>query len=404
MDEQGAVRCFVRNDGEILLYRADGVWDTPSITVGSDEWDPAAEIAEQIGLRGVTHVKSSGDDSSSGTDGLVYLFECDSRHVEIDPDTEWVHPPETLTRKTVPDLWAAYDHVRPRVQTVQDDRTHGSSWLSVRALEILRDEAALAVEGDGTQGERSGDGWDGLASLARRLRDSRPSMAVLENRINRTMFAAREERTVEAIQRAARGAVEQAVGANREAARSAADKLPTRVATISRSGTVETALRTARPAAVLVSESRPGSEGIDVAEALATMTEATVTTDAAFPFELAEWDADAVLIGADRIFPDGRILNKVGTRPAALGAVEAGIDCFVVAATDKIATDTSFDLEDRDPTELYDGPADLTVSNPTFDITPASAVTGVITEQGTLSPAEIEAVAESHQEWTTWDV
>jgi translation initiation factor 2B subunit (eIF-2B alpha/beta/delta family) len=314
-----------------------------------------------------------------------------------------VHPPELLTRETVPDLWAAYDQVRPRVQTVQDDRTHGSSWLSVRALETLRDEAALAVEGDSTQGERSGDDWDGLASLARRLRDSRPSMAVLENRINRAMFAACEERTVKAVQRSARGAIEQAVGANREAARSAADKLPDRIGTVSRSGTVETALRTARPAAALVAESRPGGEGIGVAEALATMTDVTVTTDAAFPFELVEWDADAVLVGADRILPDGRILNKVGTRPAALGAAAEGIDCFVVAATDKIATDTSFGLEERDRTELYDGPADIAVANPTFDLTPAHAVTGVITEYGTLTPQEIGAVAESHDEWETWD-
>jgi translation initiation factor 2B subunit (eIF-2B alpha/beta/delta family) len=228
-------------------------------------------------------------------------------------------------------------------------------------------------------------------------------MAVVENRGNRAMFAASDERTPAAVERAARGAVDQSVGAGREAARTAADELPERVATLSRSGTVETALRTTRPEAVLVAESRPGGEGVGVAEALASMTDVTLTTDAAFAVELAEWDAEAVVVGADRVLPDGRVVNKAGTRSAALAAAAAGIDCLVVCASDKVAATDDYDLELRDAGELYDGDADLSVANPTFDVTPADAVTAIVTEQGRLSVPEVGAVADSHRERAGWD-
>lgn len=428
MNEQPVVTCFLRNDGEILLCRrrdADesdtGRWDgvTGHLTDEDDtECDPEtaarAEISEMTGLeRSVTLVRAGeplrAEDDERSRLVHPFLFECDARTIETGEatsETAWVHPPEIRRREAVPSLWLSYDQVRPRVATVREDRRHGSTWLAVRALETLRDEAALAVEGAGedrTAAERDGDDWDALAALARRIRDARPAMAVIENRVNRAMFAASDERTPAAVERGARDAVEQSVGAGREAARTAADNLPDRVATLSRSGTVETALRTTRPGAVLVAESRPGGEGVGVAEALASMTDVTLTTDAALAVELTEWDAGAVVVGADRVLPDGRVVNKAGTRSAALAARAAGVDCLVVCASDKIAGTGSYDLELRDPEELYDGDADIAVASPTFDVTPADAVTAIVTERGRLSTGAVEAIAESQREWATWD-
>lgn len=438
MDQRPVVTCFLRTDGEILLLRRSdavgsyrGQWGAVAGHVagargerGDSELQDAdtdrdpetaarAEIREETGIDDATFVRRG--DPFPVADGehrwLVhpFLFDCDTRAVEPNEETaafEWVHPPEILRRETVPQLWTSYDRVRPRVDTVAGDRTHGSAWLSVRALETLRDEAALAAEGRDEPDERTdraGDDWAALADLARRLRDARPSMAVLENRVNRVMTAASDERTPAAIERAARGAVEQSVDADHEAAVLAAEALPDRVATLSRSGTVEAALRRADPDAVLVAESRPGGEGVGVAERLSDHVDVTLTSDAAVPFELGEWGAEAVLVGADRLLPDGRVVNKVGTRGAALAAVETGSPVFVVAASDKVAATADYDLEPRDPSELYDGDADLAVENPTFDVTPADAVTAVLTEQGRLSTAEIGAVAEAHAEWAAWD-
>ena len=430
MDERPVVACFLRNDGEILLLRrSDGVgsdrWgavDGDVRTRSGDEREPEvaarAEIEAATGLSDAVTLVRSGDpfpveDGDHRRLVHPFLFDCDSRAVEAADETvevEWVHAPELLCRETIPGLWTSYDRVRPRVATLSD-RTHGSAWLSLRGLETLRDEAALAgVDGserreespDG-RAERTGDDWAALAHLARRLREARPSMAVLENRTNRVMTAASEDRTAGAVERAARGAIEQSVDADREAARLAADAVGERVATLSRSGTVERALRTADPEAVLVAESRPGGEGVGVAESLADAAEVTLTTDAALAVELRQWDADAVLVGADRVLPDGSVVNKVGTRGAALAATHAGIDCLVVAASDKVAAGSGYDPEPREPGELYDGGADLEVANPTFDVTPPDAVTAVVTEQGRLSTAEVGAVAAAHREWEAWE-
>jgi translation initiation factor 2B subunit (eIF-2B alpha/beta/delta family) len=425
MDERAVVTCFLRNEGEgLLLRRSDAVGSYPgrwggvaghvSDDDGSDR-DPEtaarAEIAEETGLDHAVTLVRAGDpfpveDGDYRWRVHPFLFDCASREVTTNAETAetaWVHPPEILRRETVPSLWTSYDRVRPRVATLAD-RTHGSAWLSMRALEVLRDEAALAVAGrydDRETSERDGDDWAALASLARELRDARPSMAVLENRVNRAMLAASDDGTPEAVERAARGAVEQSVSADHEAARLAADRLPDRVATLSRSGTVERAVRAGDPGAVLVAESRPGREGVGVAEELADGTAVTLTTDAAFPFELAEYDA--LLVGADRVLPDGRVVNKAGTRGAALSAAEAGLDRLVVCASDKIARGVDYDLEPRDAAEIYDGDADIAVANPTFDVTPASAVTAILTEQGALSTAEVGAVATAHDEWAAWE-
>jgi translation initiation factor 2B subunit (eIF-2B alpha/beta/delta family) len=280
-----------------------------------------------------------------------------------------------------------------------------STWFSCRALDLLRDGARLAAAGlDPPDAERPGNDWDPLAALARDLRTIRPSMAVLTNRVNRAMHTAADEGSPAAIERAAADGIDRAVAADREAATLAAERLPDSIGTLSRSGTVTAALREAAPEAVLIAESRPGIEGVHVAEALAEALDGpsvTLTSDAAFPALLAERDVGALLVGADRILPDGDVLNKVGTRAAALAAPES-CDCIVVAASDKVAQDDAVYLEERDPGELYDGDADIAVANPTFDVTPASAIDAVVTERGVLSPTSVTDIAAEHAVFSDW--
>ncbi|MFC7021211.1 MULTISPECIES: NUDIX domain-containing protein [Haloarcula] len=429
MDERHVVTCFLRNAGEVLLLcRSDAVgsyrgqWGGVAGHVADDagrDRDPEtaarAEIAEEVGLAHAVTLVRAGEafpvaDEGRGTRWVVhpFLFDCASRAVTTNEETTevaWVAPPEIRRRETVPRLWTSYDRVRPRVATVRDDTAHGSAWLSLRALEVLRDEAALAVAGhwdDLETAERTGDDWAALTDLAGRLLDARPSMAVVANRVNRAVVAASDERTLAALEHAATGAIEQSIEADADAATLAAERLPDRVATLSRSGTVADAIRRADTEGVLVAESRPGGEGVGVAASLADGHDVTLTTDAAFAFELADWDAGALLVGADRVLPDGHVVNKAGTRAAALAAAHDGIDVYVVAASDKVAATADYDLEPRGAGEVYDGDADLAVANPTFDVTPADAVTGVLTEQGELDGADVAIVAAAHREWAAW--
>ena len=298
--------------------------------------------------------------------------------------------------------------LRPRptdYETVRNDREHGSASLSVRALEALRDEAALAGEsGDAT------DTWPALADLARDLGNARPAMPVVENRVNRAMAAASDERTAAGVERAAGDEIDRALAADERAAARAAERLPARVATLSRSGTVHGALRRVDPDAVLVAESRPGREGVDTAERLAreTTADVTITTDAAFAGALA--DAKALVVGADAVRPDGSVLNKVGTRGATAAAAREELECLVVAASDKVLPadgdedgPARVDREERDPAAVYDGPADVAVANPTFDLTPADRIDAVVTEDGVLDAADVREVADRHRDRSGWD-
>ena len=414
-------------------------------TLSDGDPDDAAleEIREETGLDAAadTTLVRRGDsfevtDADLGKRWLVhpYLFDCDSRHIEPNEETadfEWAPPTAILRRETVPDLWTSYDRVRPTAETVAADRDHGSASLSVRALEVLRDEAALAVEGVDGEGAAeetaTGDGttersWADLTAVARTLLEARPSMAVVTNRVNRAVHAAGESVTAAALETAANEGIDRALDADDTAAATAAGRLPDRVATLSRSGTVADAVERAAPTAVLVAESRPGREAVGTAERVAERTNAnvTLTTDAALAEQLVTFDVAALVVGADTVLPDGSVLNKVGTRAAATAAASEGIDRLVVAASDKIAPadgdrgdaaadrsvgpeDRSVDREQRDPAELYDGDADLHVANPTFDVTPADRVDALVTERGVLDADEVRTVAAEHRTLSEWD-
>ncbi len=429
MDTVAVVICFLREGGALHLGRRPetGRWDAVRDRVRDREPAAAARTAVReatgLGDEAVVLVRAGEpfpvddvpvEDDAADRRWLVqpFLFDATTRTVESAAGfdaVEWVPAPTILERETTPELWTAYDRVRPRVATVADDREHGSASLSVRALETLRDEAALAAAGrheHGETAERDGDDPAALAALARRLREARPSMVVVANRVNRAMAgaAAGEDGTgaapappgATAVRRAVDRGIERVLAADREAASVAAAELPETVATLSRSGTVLAALREREPAAVLVAESRPGREGVGVAESLAEGAAVTLTTDAALAGELDRRGIGALVVGADRVLPDGRVLNKVGTRG---GALSAPADCrvFVVAARDKVAPDAAVDREERDPGVVYDGDADLAVANPTFDVTPAEAVDAVLTEVGPLSAEDVRDLAAEHR-------
>jgi translation initiation factor 2B subunit (eIF-2B alpha/beta/delta family)/8-oxo-dGTP pyrophosphatase MutT (NUDIX family) len=411
-DRTDVVTAFLRHDGELLFVRRSeavgtyrGRWGGVS---GYAEGDPDGqvrrEVREETGIDPdrLALVRSGRpldvDDGDRRWRVHPYLFDAPTREVELSEEHdahEWAPAPAMLDRETVPALWAAYERVAPDARSIAADDDHGAAALSMRALEVLRNRAALARREDVTLGE--------LRDLAARLRRARPSMAVLHNRVNRAVADADGPADVE---RAATAGTERAVAADREAAAAAAELLDDAVLTLSRSGTVRAALRRADPERVYVAESRPAGEGVAVAEALAADPDVdaavTVHTDAAVAHVLATAAVDAVVVGADTVLPDGRVLNKTGTRAAALAAAHEGVPVYAVAAADKVTNESAVALESGAATAVYDGDAPLDALNPTFDVTPADAVT-VVTEDGPLDGDAVAALAERHRDLTPGD-
>jgi translation initiation factor 2B subunit (eIF-2B alpha/beta/delta family) len=203
---------------------------------------------------------------------------------------------------------------------------------------------------------------------------------------------------------AAKTAIASALRSEAEVAREATGFVDgARIATLSRSGTVMEALDAGDPAAVLVAESRPGGEGVGVASTFAERLDApvTLTTDAALASRLETWGADRVLVGADAIFPQGAVRNKVGTRGLAAAAAYEGLETLVVAAVTKVTPDATVLDEPRPSTELTDDPA-VSADNPTFERTPSDLVDIVVTERGELDAADIAELAAEIREWRGW--
>jgi S-methyl-5-thioribose-1-phosphate isomerase len=116
---------------------------------------------------------------------------------------------------------------------------------------------------------------------------------------------------------------------------------------------------------------------------------------------------DMVIAGADRIAANGDTANKIGTLEKAIAAKEFGIPFYVAAPTSTFDAGCpeggSIPIEERSEDEvlfmegltaegrlekiLVCSPGSHAI-NPSFDVTPARFITGIITEKGIIAPNE----------------
>jgi ribose 1,5-bisphosphate isomerase len=104
---------------------------------------------------------------------------------------------------------------------------------------------------------------------------------------------------------------------------------------------------------------------------------------------------DKVLVGADAITANGALVNKIGTSLIALAAHESRSRVFVAAETYKFSPETMIgeliEIEERDTSEVIAQSEmgrlkNVTVRNPSFDVTPAEYLDLIITERGIIPP------------------
>jgi methylthioribose-1-phosphate isomerase len=137
-------------------------------------------------------------------------------------------------------------------------------------------------------------------------------------------------------------------------------------------------------AAVIASETRPLLQGARLTawELSEAGIDFRVAVDSAGPFLLARGEADAVILGADRICANGDVINKIGSYAHALGARRAGLPFVVVAPESTVDTETpdgaAVEIEDRGAAEVT-GYSDAV--NPAFDVTPHDLVTAIVTDR-----------------------
>ena len=152
---------------------------------------------------------------------------------------------------------------------------------------------------------------------------------------------------------------------------------------------------------VYVDETRPLLQGARLTawELDAAGVPVTLICDNMAATLMAEGSIDLVIVGTDRVARNGDVANKIGTLGVAVLAHHFGVPFYVACPASTYDPNTpagsDIPIEQRAADEvLGDHAAQVPVHNPAFDVTPASLVTGLITDRGLiLRPDESKLLA-----------
>jgi ribose 1,5-bisphosphate isomerase len=246
-----------------------------------------------------------------------------------------------------------------RVESLATDTRHGASWLAKEALETLVESVEL--------------GQDPLVT-ARALVRARPAIGSIAGAMGRVLVAGR---TPEQLVEEAHAVI---AGRERAAATIAvilAPDLSERIVmTHSASATAREALIHAPAERVVCTVSDPVGEGRAFSEELAAAeltTELVADEDAKHALRTV----DMLLLGADTVFRDGSLVNKIKTHGLAKAAKKAGVPVVVACEVLKLA-----------PVDPYEPDEER------VDLTPPDLIERYVTEEGSFAPDEIATLVD----------
>jgi methylthioribose-1-phosphate isomerase len=163
-------------------------------------------------------------------------------------------------------------------------------------------------------------------------------------------------------------------------------------------GVIRAASEAGKPLHVYVDETRPLLQGARLTawELMQEGIPMTLISDNMAAYFMGQGEIDMVIVGADRIAANGDTANKIGTYGLAVLAKEHRIPFYVAAPVStidpKIPDGKQIPIEERhtDEVSVIRGnrvaPEGVMIANPSFDVTPARLISGIITERGVLWP------------------
>jgi len=294
------------------------------------------------------------------------------------------------------------------IEEIKNDRAHGASQLARQAVNILK------VAAECSQSDSVGKFLQEQKEVGERLMSVRPAMAPVFNTVNRllsTIDGKATEMDLDSIRRFTISKADEVIKGSLQAIAQIAKYGSgliadgDRIMTHSYSSTVVAVLKEAftkhRDIEVIITRSGPGRTGERIARQLGLYgIPSTFIDDAAMGFYMPT--VSKVMVGADRVCADGKVVNGIGTYQLALVAERAGIPFYVLCETlkfDPRLKSNGVDLEEKEPSEVVKPgrlPLGVKVKNPYFDITPLELITGIVTENGLLSSEEVISYIEKN--------
>ena len=171
-------------------------------------------------------------------------------------------------------------------------------------------------------------------------------------------------------------------------------------------GVVRSAFEKDSTIKVFADETRPRQQGarLTTYELIRDGINTTLITDGMSAYFMKKGMIDVVVVGADRIALNGDSANKIGTYMVAIAAKYHDIPFYIAApkstidATIKTGEEIVIELRDRNEVVEINGKSicasEVNVINPGFDVTPASLITGIITEYGIFKPEDLYKIFE----------
>ncbi|KPK48079.1 MAG: hypothetical protein AMJ77_00980 [Dehalococcoidia bacterium SM23_28_2] len=277
------------------------------------------------------------------------------------------------------------------IESIREDRAHGAGWLARDAANVITHAF------DECPAQSATELLSCLREVGRALAQAQPSMAAVSNAAGAVVLAAEEKAAsgLPAMRRAVLARARQIIDSwektSQRIVRRAEQALPRgSIMTHSYSATTFAILErlASRGSPIIATESAPLNEGKTTARLLARLgVPVTLISDAQAAAFMPE--AAAVLVGADTVFADGAVVNKVGTCALALLARNERIPFYVATETLKVAPGRPT-AHHQTPEERQPG---LTIPTVYFDLTPARLVTALITEEGVFAPKDIRPLA-----------
>lgn len=286
------------------------------------------------------------------------------------------------------------------IDAVKNDRTHGASELARQAADVLKVAAKHSRSNSVEWFLRE------QKEVAQQLMRARPAMAPVFNIVNILLSAVVSQAaemdldklklfTVSRADEMVMDSIRAVAQIAEHGARLISDG--DRIMTHSYSSTIVAVLKKAFDRygniSVITTRSGTGGSGTITAGELGRYgIPVTFIDDTAIGLYVSS--VNKVIIGADRICADGKVVNGVGSYQLAIAAEKTKVPFYVLCERlkfDPRLKGEDVDLEEGEPSELVGTgrlPPEVKVKNPHFDITPPELVTGILTEKGLLSPEQ----------------
>jgi methylthioribose-1-phosphate isomerase len=148
---------------------------------------------------------------------------------------------------------------------------------------------------------------------------------------------------------------------------------------------------------VYAMETRPLMQGsrLTTYELMKAGIHTTLLTDNMAGFFMKKEKVDIIITGADRIASNGDSANKIGTYQLAVLAKHHNIPFYIAAPGStfdfELKTGDEIPIEFREKEEMthfrgvQSAPVNVEVFSPAFDVTPASLISGIITNKGVFT-------------------